>query len=396
MMRKTIVLILTVSFLTACNKENSVLNTPNIERSEILNALGTEGGNFDNLAMTATTATTYTMPGETQPHEGTWLQWPHAYQYGTTYRNRLDATWVAMTKALVPSEKVHIIAYSTTEKTRITTLLQRAGVSLTNIDFKIFQTNDVWVRDNGPIYVKDATGKMLIQDWGFNGWGRKTPYAKDNVIPASVATSQVLPKIDLNSSLILEGGAFEIDGNGTFLATKSAILNANRNPNKTQSQVEAILSQNLGVSNFIWLTGVPNADLTDMHIDGFARFGNANTIVTMSNADLTYWEVPSADITRLLAAKNKNGVAYNFVKLPLTKNNVVTTYGKNLGYKGSYVNYYTGNTVVLVPNYNDPNDAVANRILQELYPTKTVVGIDCRNLYANGGMVHCVTQQQPR
>jgi agmatine deiminase len=89
-------------------------------------------------------------------------------------------------------------------------------------------------------------------------------------------------------------------------------------------------------------------------------------------------------------------VAYNFVKLPLTKNNVVTTYGKNLGYKGSYVNYYTGNTVVLVPNYNDPNDAVANRILQELYPTKTVVGIDCRNLYANGGMVHCVTQQQPR
>jgi agmatine deiminase len=236
----------------------------------------------------------------------------------------------------------------------------------------------------------------VIEDWNFNGWGKKTPYAKDNIIPASVATAQNMPKIDLNATMVLEGGAFEIDGNGTFLATKSAILNNNRNPNMTQAQAEAILSQNLGVSNFIWLTGVPNADLTDMHIDGFARFGNTNTIVTMSITDLQYWEVPQTDITKLFSAKNKQGIAYNFVKLPLTKNNVITAYGKNLGYKGSYVNFYTGNNSVLVPIYNDPNDAVAIQILKQLYPTKTVVGIDCRNLYANGGMVHCVTQQQPR
>ena len=341
-------------------------------------------------------SSTYTMPDETQPHEGTWLQWPHHYQYGTTYRNRLDATWVAMTKALVASEKVHIIAYNATEKSRITSLLNNAGIPMTNIDFKIFQTNDVWVRDNGPIYVKNASGQMIVQDWGFNGWGFKTPYSKDNVIPASVATAQALPKVDLNKTMVLEGGAFEIDGNGTFLATKSAILNSNRNPGMTQAQAETILNQNLGVTNFIWLTGVPNADLTDMHIDGFARFGDPNTIVTMNNTDLTYWEVPSADITKLNNAKNTNGAAFNFIKLPLTRNNVVTTYGKNLGYKGSYVNYYVGNNRVLVPNYNDPNDAVANQMLQNLYPTKTVVGIDVRNLYANGGMVHCVTQQQPK
>ncbi|MBL7816312.1 MAG: agmatine deiminase family protein [Saprospiraceae bacterium] len=384
MLHKVMVSILFMSLLAACQKENLSVHTPD-----------TEGVAASNLAAASAT-TGFTMPDETQEHEGTWLQWPHAYQYGTTYRNRLDATWVAMTKALVQSEKVHIIAYNATEKNRITTLLGNASVPLTNIDFKIFQTNDVWVRDNGPIYVKDAAGKTIIEDWAFNGWGKKTPYTKDNVIPASVATSQSLPKIDLNATMVLEGGAFEIDGNGTFLATKSAILNNNRNLNMTQTQAEAILSQNLGVSNFIWLTGVPNADLTDMHIDGFARFGNANTIVTMSQADLTYWEVPTADITKLFAAKNKNNIAYNFVRLPLTKNNVMTSYGKNLGYKGSYVNYYTGNTVVLVPNYSDPNDAVANQTLQQLYPTKKIVGIDCRNLYENGGMVHCVTQQQPK
>ena len=384
-MHKVIMSILMVSlFSSSCSKENNALNAPNTE------------GVVQVSATALSAASTYTMPDETQAHEGTWLQWPHHYQYGTTYRTRLDATWVAMTKALEQSEKVHIIAYNATEKTRITTLLTNAGVALTQIDFKIFQTNDVWVRDNGPIYVKDATGKIMIEDWGFNGWGNKTPYTKDNTIPAQVATSQNTPKIDLNASLILEGGAFEIDGNGSFLATKSAILNANRNPNKTQAQVETILSQNLGVTNFIWLDGKAGTELTDMHIDGFARFGNPTTIFTMNNTDLLYWEVPQADITKLYAAKNKNGTPYTFVKLPLTKNDVTTAYGKNLGYKGSYINFYTANNKVLVPNYNDPNDAVANAVIQQLYPDKTVVGIDVRNLYENGGMIHCVTQQQPR
>lgn len=383
-MYKVLIFALCALVTISCNPE-----------TEMLQVVQTENDNQSKNEVMSRSST-YTMPDETQPHEGTWLQWPHHYQYGTTYRNRLDATWVAMTKALVASEKVHIIAYNATEKSRITSLLNNAGIPMTNIDFKLFQTNDVWVRDNGPIYVKNASGQMIVQDWGFNGWGFKTPYSKDNVIPASVATAQALPKVDLNKTMVLEGGAFEIDGNGTFLATKSAILNSNRNPGMTQAQAETILNQNLGVTNFIWLTGVPNADLTDMHIDGFARFGDPNTIVTMNNTDLTYWEVPSADITKLNNAKNTNGAAFNFIKLPLTRNNVVTTYGKNLGYKGSYVNYYVGNNRVLVPNYNDPNDAVANQMLQNLYPTKTVVGIDVRNLYANGGMVHCVTQQQPK
>lgn len=338
----------------------------------------------------------YTMPDEADPHEGTWLQWPHQYEYGTTYRNRLDATWVAMTKALVTSENVHIIAYNATEKTRISNLLSASGISLSNVDFRIYQTNDVWVRDNGPIYVKNNVGQLVIQDWGFNGWGEKVNYKLCDAIPTKVANDQNRPKIDISNMMINEGGAVEMDGNGTLLATKSAILNDNRNPDMTQAEAEELFTKYLGVTNFIWLDGVEGLDLTDMHIDGFAKFANKNTIVTMSNADLLYWEVPQADVTKLYAAKNKNGMVYNFVKLPLTRNNVKTTYGKNLGYKGSYINYYIANSKVLVPTYNDPNDAVAIKMIQNLYPTRTVVGIDCRNLFANGGMVHCVTQQQPK
>nr|WP_293896408.1 agmatine deiminase family protein [Flavobacterium sp.] len=130
-------------------------------------------------------------------------------------------------------------------------------------------------------------------------------------------------------------------------------------------------------------------------MDGFAKFVSGNKLVTMNDADLLYWGASQTDINTLYAATNAANVVYTKVYLPLTQNDVSKTNGQNLGYKGSYINYYVANNRVLVPNYNDPNDAVANAIIAGLYPGRTVVGIDVRNLYGNGGMVHCVTQQQP-
>ncbi len=115
----------------------------------------------------------------------------------------------------------------------------------------------------------------------------------------------------------------------------------------------------------------------------------------MNRDDLLAFDVQQSDIDKLFAATNKNGEAYEFLRLPLSQNDVVTTYGENLGYKGSYCNYYIANTKVIVPTYNDPNDSVALELLQSLYPNRKVVGTDFRNAYTNGGMTHCVTQQQP-
>lgn len=354
------------------------------------------------LATVATTARTQAqsivghLPSMESPHEGTWLQWPHHYTYGTAYRNRLDATWVEMTRALVVGERVHIIAYNATEQTRITGLLTTASVPLGKVDFLLRQTDDTWVRDNGPIFVFDNSTELKITDWGFDGWGDDTAFAKDDTVPAGVAAALGMPCVDVGAT-VLEGGAIEVDGQGVLMATRSSILETARNPGLTQAQLENTLRAQFGVTKFIWLTGAPGGteDITDMHIDGFAEFAPIRTIVTMSNADLSYWGLSAADIATLNAATDIDGVPYSFVRLPLTANNVVTTYGTNLGYKGSYVNFYVGNTVVLVPTYNDPNDATALSIVQTLYPGRTAVGIDVRNLYANGGMVHCVTQQQP-
>ena len=345
----------------------------------------------------------YTMPGEGEPHEGTWLQWPHHYQYGIEYRNQLDATWVAMTNELVSSENVHIIAYNQTEKERIIALLTSENIPLTNVDFKLYPTDDTWIRDNGPIYVRNNSGSLVIEDWGFNGWGNKIdvlssqPIQFDhcNEIPTKIALDQGRAVIDLNNEMNNEGGSIEIDGNGTLIACKSSILNNNRNPEMSQAQAEAIFKKYLGVTNFVWLEGQAGLEITDQHIDGFARFGNSTTIVTMVETDLLEYDIQQADIDTLYAARDKNGNPYTFLKIPLTQHNVVTTNGTNLGYKGSYINYYIANTKVLVPNYNDPNDTIANALIQTLYPFRTVVGVDVRNLYKNGGMVHCLTQQQP-
>ncbi len=336
------------------------------------------------------------MPSEEATHEGTWLQWVHSYTYGRAYRDSLDPTWVAMTRALVQSEKVHIIAYDSREVKRIKNLLFRAGVSLANVDFVIKRTDDVWVRDNGPIFVYDTDNELKITDWGFNGWGFDTPYRADDTVPGVVANYTETPRINLNN-IILEGGAIEVDGQGVMMATRSSTIQNGRNQNMTQTQFENALTENLGVTKFIWLNGYfgGQEDITDAHIDGFARFAHNNTIVTMNNADLQYWGLSNADRNTLNAATNINNVPYSYVRLPLTANNVRTTDGRNLGFKGSYVNFYSANTVVLMPTYNDPNDAVALNLLQQLYPNKTVIGIDVRNLYENGGMVHCVTQQQP-
>ncbi len=361
--------------------------------------------NFDNTSKTTKSIkrkvikspdVLFTLTTDTELHDATWLQWPHSFQYGAIFAKRLDIIWVDIVTALLGSEKVNIIVYDEVEKSKVMAYLKNAGLSLTNITFKIFQTDDCWIRDNGPIYTRDKNGALNIGDWGFNGWGKKSKYSLDDQIPSKIGNDIGLLISDYNTTLTLEAGAIQMDPNGTVLTTKSSILNNNRNLNKSQQEVEKILKKHIGAGKFIWLKGATGVDNTDFHIDNFARFINDTTIVSMSNEDLTEWQVPEADIETLNNATNDIGIAYNFIKLPLTKKNVTTAFGKNIGYKASYVSYYVANTVVLVPNYSDENDAIANEIIQKIYPDKKIIGIDIRNLYALGASLRNVIREQPK
>ena len=338
----------------------------------------------------------YTMPGEDFQHEGTWLQWPHNFTYPPYHQEDNEPAFIEMVAALESTEKVHIVVYDANDQTHVQQALINASVPLTNVDFYIHSNDDYWVRDNGPIFVYDSDNNLTILDFGFNGWGGDTEYSLCDSIPTLLSADLGLPVINL-SEMVLEGGAIEIDGHGSVMLTRSSVTAADRNPNLTETQIENYLTTYLGLTNFIWLNGQFGGmlDITDMHIDGFAKFIDSSTVITFSNSDLSYWGLSNADITSLTSATNINGTPYTYVTLPLTQNDVVTTWGNNIHFKGSYVNYYVANDVVLVPTYNDPNDANALSIIQSQYPNRTVLGIDSRNLYFNGGMVHCVTQQQP-
>ena len=333
----------------------------------------------------------YVFPDENQKHEGTWLIWPHSHTYGKSYAASLEPIWIQMAAALSGGEHVHIIAYDETLQRHIETVLEEQGADLDNVSFVIAQSDDVWVRDTGPMFVYDADKELKIADFGFDGWGGKMPYKKDDVIPAAVSDAAGIGRLDI-SSFVLEGGSFEVASDGTVLAARSAVISKNRNPDWTQAQAEEIMRQYLGAEKFIWLDGVTDEDITDGHIDGYARFYDDHTILTVSEDDFyqLYEGAREEDYETLTHAVNANGTPYDIIEVPLTKENA-----KGLDYKGSYLNYYLGNEVLLLPVYGDENDEAAAAQMQELYPDRTVVPIDVTALYKNGGMLHCVTQQQP-
>ena len=325
------------------------------------------------------------MPSEEEPHEGTWLQWPHDYE-GNRSRHlvkRYEESWIQMALALHKGEKVHIIVYNATEWDRVHDLLETRGCDMKQIDFYDWPTEDVWVRDNGPIFCFDEDDRLLVTDWGFNGWGKKYEFQNSNKIPKKVAKELGLPCTTV--PMINEGGSVEIDGKGTLMAKKSSILNRNRNPGWRQEDAEAYFTRYLGVTNFIWLEGTKGQDVTDDHIDGTARFSHDNVIVTFFRDD--FLDPREYDI--LAAAVNAKGEKYRLVHLPVTKRKVAK------GDYGFYVNFYVGNDVVLMPAFDDPNDDVAAKVLQALYPKREVVKIPMAEVLKDGGMVHCVTQQQP-
>ena len=328
----------------------------------------------------------FRMPSEDDRHEGTWLQWPHNRGKNKRHdtRERYEESWIQMTVALHGGERVHIIVWDPEETERVSSLLKRRGCDMSQIDFYEWPTDDVWIRDNGPIFVFDNHNKLHITNWGFNGWGKKAPYENCNQIPKRVAKQLDVPITTV--PMINEGGSIEIDGKGTMMAKKSSILNRNRNKGWTQDDAEAYFHKYLGIENFIWLDGCKGGDITDDHIDGTARFADdGKSIVTFYREDF----LEPYEYDNLKNARNVDGERYNIVCLPTTSKKVTR---KEYGF---YINFYVANEVVLMPSFDEPEDDEARAILQDLYSTRRVVKIPMREVLKDGGMVHCVTQQQP-
>ncbi|MDP7010046.1 MAG: agmatine deiminase family protein [Verrucomicrobiota bacterium] len=332
------------------------------------------------------------MPAEWEPHAGTWLTWPRreGISFPGIY-NHIEPVFAAIIHVLSQAEGVFInVCDSRMEKTAREILKQHDALN-ENVDFFHHPSDEPWCRDHGPIFVRNESTRAVI-DWDYNAWGNKySPYENDNQIPTRIASARGLER--LTPGMVLEGGSIEVNGQGTLLTTESCLLNPNRNPNLTKEDIEQRLREYLGVTNILWLGNGIAGDDTDGHIDDLTRFVNEHTVVTAVEKDESDKNhQPLLDnLQRLQNMQTQDGQPLNIVEIPMP--GPVVFQGERL--PASYVNFYVGNEVVLMPSFRHENDPRAKAILQGCFPTREVIDIDSTNLAWGLGSFHCLTQQEP-
>lgn len=349
----------------------------------------------------------YRMPAEWESHEGTWLIWPHEDTHKDSQLH-LEHLWLEMTRVLQQFEVVHIVVTDQARREHLEHQLRYYGLSSKNLDIRIIPNDDVWVRDCGPIFLVNENGDLAVTSWNFNGWGERYPYLKDRNVPENVANLHGLPLF--KAPLTLEGGGIEINGKGSLIATRSSILNPNRNPGKDPAEIELGMKDYLGIDNIIWLSGASKefcdavGSDTDMHVDGCARFVNESTVMYLWIDDDTnpYYPYLKKHRDELENALLENGDKLTLVPLLKPNNRMYSTLvdSTRLPFENktsltTYLNFYIANEVVLVPVYGDVMDSTAKTIIAEHFPDREIVGIPAWVTAERGGMMHCVTQQQP-
>jgi agmatine deiminase len=337
----------------------------------------------------------YRMPPEWAPHRGTWLSWPHKEASWPGKFEPVPLIFAEMVRELVGGEEVHINVAGSDAEAGVRDLLGSRRVPAGRVRFHHVPTNDAWCRDHGPIFLQrtlEGRREEAIVDWGFNAWGGKyPPFDLDDVVPTRIGAELGLPVF--HPGIVMEGGSLDVNGRGTLLTTESCLLNPNRNPHLTQDAIETYLREYLGVRQILWLGDGIVGDDTDGHVDDITRFTSDDTIVTVVEDDPAdpNHEPLRENLARLRDMRGVDGEPFRIVTLPMPR--PLEHDGQRL--PASYANFYIANDVVLLPTYDAAHDETARATLQELFPTRRVVGIDCTDLVWGLGAFHCVTQQWP-
>ena len=339
----------------------------------------------------------YRMPAEWEQHDAMWLAWPEDRVTFPKGIDRVRKRLIEIIAHLVPGEDVHVAVRNAEARSRVKELLRKAQVDLSRVHFHIWDYADVWFRDYGPTFVVNRElRKIAIVQWRFNAWGGKYPsLVKDGNVPYFM--SERLGIGLFMPGIILEGGAIDVNGRGTVLTTEQCLLNPNRNPGLLKHDMESYLADFLGVRHVIWLKCGLAGDHTDGHIDNLARFVSSDTVVCAfeEDPDGENYAVLKQNYEILTSSTDQNGQPLRVVKLPMPPTIRVAVDGKKQTLAASYTNFLIGNRVVLVPAFGHPNDERSREILQEQFPDRVVVGIDCTELVYGGGTLHCISQQQP-
>ena len=333
----------------------------------------------------------YRMPAEWERHESTWISWPHNEETWPDELEAVEHTVAHAVKALARAEAIRINVNSSDHESRARRALGEAFVT-EKVHFHRIPTNDAWVRDYGPIFVRSEDRGVAAICWDFNSWGEKyPPYDMDDAAAARMAEDLLVPAF--KADMILEGGSIDVNGDGLLMTTESCLLNPNRNSDLGRDDIEQRLRDYLGIEHVIWLKEGIVGDDTDGHIDDLARFVGPKRIVAAVESDPASenYDILQNNLEVLKGIRLSDGSALEVVELPMPAQRQV----KSITMPASYANFYVGNGTVLVPTFEDEKDAEAIAVLQRAFPSRRIVGLYCGDLIWGLGAFHCLTQQVP-
>ena len=358
------------------------------------------------------------MPAEWEPHEATWIAWPHNHEDWPGKFEPIPWVYAEIVRHLARVERVNILIADEASESEARELLVWAGVlpersagsgsRASNVRFFHVPTNRIWTRDYGPIFVrrkasrKDPFPVVAATAWRFNAWAKYEDWQLDASISAEIAQRLHMPawqpEAVINGRrqrIVLEGGSIDVNGHGTLITTEECLLSEvqERNRGLTREQLEQLFADYLGVKKVIWLERGIAGDDTHGHVDDIARFVAPSTVVTAYERDRSdpNYEPLHDNFRRLSRSTDQAGRPLRVIKVPMP----APVYFRGQRLPASYANFYIANKLVLVPVFNDPNDPVALNTLAEVLPGRAVVGIYCGDFIWGLGALHCMTQQQP-
>lgn len=349
----------------------------------------------------------FRMPGEFEPHAGTWMLWPERPDNWRLGAKPAQRAFVAVASAISRGEPV-TVGVSPRQFANARAMLP-AEVRVVEIS-----NDDSWMRDCGPTFVVDAAGEVRAVDWVFNAWGGLEgglyfPWDQDDLVASKVAEIERVSRY--RAPIVLEGGSIHVDGEGTLITTEECLLNRNRNPGLSREEIERVLADYLGTEKTVWLgRGVFN-DETDGHVDNLCCFVRPGVVLitwTDDPADPQY-EISHDAYERLSRATDARGRKFEIHKLhqpgPLfmteeESGGVDVVEGTEPRLPGarlaaSYVNFYIANGVIALPVFGDSHDGDAIAQISNLFPDRQVIPVPAREILLGGGNIHCITQQQP-
>jgi agmatine deiminase len=340
----------------------------------------------------------FRMPAEWEPHEATWLAWPHERTDWPGKFEPIPWVYADIVRHLSQVEKVRIVVDNAKARTQAQAILKKSSANLAGVEFFIAPTNRGWIRDFGPIFIVNGRGRSATTDWRFNGWAKYGNSKKDDAV-----TGTLLKRLKLESwqpvqqghRIVLEGGSIDVNGRGAVLTTEECLLSdiQCRNPKLSREDLEAVFRDYLGIRKVLWLSRGIAGDDTHGHVDDLTRFVNPSTVVTVieqNPRDVNYQPLQE-NLERLRGMTDQDDQPLKIETLPMP----APVYFDGQRLPASYANFYIANKIVLVPTFSDPNDTAALNTLAQLFPDRQMIGIPCRDLVLGLGTLHCMTQQQP-